>query len=80
MKTITIEYYAMLREMTGHAQEQFATSVNTVLELYQEIKMKYGFTLECDQLRAAINNAFVDWQTTIHQGDIVVFIPPIAGG
>ena len=80
MKTITIEYYAILKDMAGKSQEQFATSVNTVLELYQEIKLKYGFMLEFNQLRAAINDAFVDWQTNLNQGDVVVFIPPVAGG
>ena len=80
MKTITIEYYAILREMTGKSREQLATEVNTILELYQAVKSKYGFTLECDQLRAAINDTFVEWQTNLNNGDIVVFIPPIAGG
>lgn len=80
MKTITIEYYAILREMTGKSQEQFATEVNTVLELYQEVKLKYEFILEFSELRAAINDAFVAWQANLNNGDIVVFIPPISGG
>ena len=80
MKTVTIEYYAILREMTGKCQEQFSTSANTILELYQEVSLKYGFLLEFDQLRAAINDSFVDWHTDLNKNDVVVFVPPIAGG
>lgn len=80
MKTITIEYYAMLQEIAGKNKEEFKTSVNSVSELYQEIKLKYGFIFDHDQLRAAINDQFVDWKTKINNGDIVVFIPPVAGG
>lgn len=80
MKTVTIEYYAILREMTGKCQEQFSTSVNTIWELYQEVSLKYGFLLEHEQLRAAINDSFVDWQTDLNNNDVVVFIPPISGG
>ena len=79
-KTITIEYYAILREITGKCQEKFATDVNTVLELYQEVSLKYGFALEFSELRAAINDSFVDWKTPLKQDDVVVFIPPISGG
>ena len=80
IKTISIEYYAILKDIVGKSQEDFLTSVDTAAALYQELKLKYGFTLECDQLRAAINDSFVDWKTKLNTGDVVVFIPPIAGG
>ena len=28
----------------------------------------------------AVNDEFVDWSTTLNDGDKLVFIPPVAGG
>ena len=31
------------------------------------------------RLRVAINEAFAEWDTPVHDGDEVAFIPPVAG-
>ena len=80
MKSIKIRYYASLREMAGRVEETRQTRAQTVAELYGELKGHYGFQLEASALGAAVNDEFVDWQTRLFDGDLVVFIPPVAGG
>ena len=79
-KTIHLQYYALLREERGLSQETITTTAQTAKELYQELRNRYHFRLEIEQLRAAINGEFKDWTTPLKTGDQVVFIPPVAGG
>ena len=80
MKTIQIQYFAVLREQSGKSAEGIQTSATTARDLYQELKNRYRFTLSPDLLRVALNNEFKDWDTVLKSGDQVVFIPPVAGG
>jgi molybdopterin synthase sulfur carrier subunit len=79
-KKIHIQYYALLREERKLSEETLTTQSKTVLDLYQELKKKYRFSLNTDILRVAINNEFSDWKTVIKNNDQIVFIPPVAGG
>ncbi len=80
LKTIHIQYYALLREESGVSKEDVSTSALTAAELYQELKNKYNFKLSMGLFKVAINNQFSDWATKLNDGDSVVFIPPVAGG
>jgi len=79
-KNITIEYFAILREERGQNSEAFRTSANTARELYEELRSKYTFSMSSSSLKVAINSEFKDWNDEIFSGDIIVFIPPVAGG
>ncbi|VAX36289.1 hypothetical protein MNBD_UNCLBAC01-871 [hydrothermal vent metagenome] len=80
MKKITIQYYAILREKRGVSEECIETELDTACALYEELKQKHNFLLSIESLKVSINEEFVDWKTVIHSGDIIVFIPPVAGG
>lgn len=80
MKTVKVQYFAILREQRGLAQEQLATSATSASDLYAELRGRHGFTLPADRLRVAINDEFAPWTVALHEGDRVVFIPPVAGG
>jgi molybdenum cofactor guanylyltransferase len=80
MKTISIRYYAILREQAGRREEKLTTSAATPAQVFDELKARYPFTLNAEQLKVAINTEFRDWQTPLHDGDQLVFIPPVAGG
>jgi molybdopterin converting factor subunit 1 len=80
MITVTIQYFAILREQRGTSQERIETSARTPLELYQELSRAYPFTLPADRIRAAINGQFQESTCELREGDVVVFIPPVAGG
>jgi molybdopterin converting factor subunit 1 len=80
MKKIQIRYYAILREQAGKSDESLNTEAGTPALVFAELKKRYPFTLDTQQLKVAINTEFRDWQTPLKDGDTLVFIPPVAGG
>lgn len=80
MKTVTLQYFAVLREQAGCSEERLATRAGTPAELYEEVRAKHGFTLPLTMLRVAVNDEFRDWSSPLAANDRVVFIPPVAGG
>lgn len=77
---VRAQYFAIFREQAGTARETIETRSRTAAELYQELRRRHGFRLEPTQLKVAINAEFRDWQTPLHNGDQIAFIPPVAGG
>ena len=80
MKTVHLQYFALLREQRGLGAETLATSATTAAQLYDELRVRHGFTLPSDRLRVAVNNEFAPWTTPLTDGAQIVFIPPVAGG
>ena len=80
MPRLTIQYFAILREQRGFAEESLATAAATPAALYEELRARHAFTLPGDRIRAAVNDTFVPATTPLREGDRVVFIPPVAGG
>jgi molybdopterin converting factor subunit 1 len=80
MKKIQVRYYAILREQAGKSEEALTTNAASPAALFEEIKARYPFTLDAQQLKVAINAEFREWHTPLQDGDSVVFIPPVAGG
>jgi len=80
MPSVSIRYFALLREQRGLAQEQLATGAPSPAALYEELRARHGFTLPADRVRAAINGEFAAPGAALREGDEIVFIPPVAGG
>jgi molybdopterin converting factor small subunit len=80
MKTIHVQYFALLREQRGLSREDVGTTAATPAELYAELKTRHGFTLVAEQLRVAVGGEFAPWTRPLESGADVVFIPPVAGG
>jgi molybdopterin synthase sulfur carrier subunit len=80
MKTVRLHYFALLRDQRGCSEETLATEAVEAGALYEELRQRHGFTLPADRLRVAINDEFAAWSTPLKSGDVVVFIPPVAGG
>lgn len=78
--TLTVRYFAILKEERGQASEQISSCASTLADLYDELAAAHGFTLAQKQLRVAVDDRFVDWQEPLTNGAQVVFIPPVAGG
>ena len=78
--TISVQYFAILREQRGVAQENLTTTAATPGALYDELRAQHRFTLPGDRVRAAVNDVFVESGAQLREGDRVVFIPPVAGG
>lgn len=79
-KTVEVQYFAILREQRGLAQEKITTDAGTAAQLYDALRAQHGFTLESSRLRVAVNDEFAPWPAPLRDGDRLVFIPPVAGG
>ncbi|GBQ08657.1 MoaD/ThiS family protein [Saccharibacter floricola] len=77
---ITLEYFAQLRDLAGCTREERDIEAISLGTLYEQVRRDYQFPLERDQLRVAVNDAFASWDEVPHEGDMVVFIPPVTGG
>ena len=80
MKTVHVQYFALLREQRGLSKETLVTHAPDAAALYAELGARHGFTLPVTRLRAALNGEFVPWPAPLKDGDEIVFIPPVAGG
>jgi sulfur-carrier protein len=80
MTTVTLQYYAQLREQAGVSGEQLHTAAVSLRALYDELCVRHGFLLPADALKVAVNARFSDWDRALCDGDTIVFIPPVAGG
>lgn len=80
MKSLTVEYFAILREQRGVARELVETAAATAKDLYEELHRRHQFTLTPERLRVVLNEEFVPWDAPLNPGDTIVFIPPVAGG
>ncbi len=79
-KQVNVQFYAILREQAGRSAEAVTTVARTPRELYDELKLRYRFSLAPEMLRVAVNAEFGEWSQSLADGDSVVFIPPVAGG
>lgn len=80
MKKINVVYYALLRQERGRTEETVDFEKNTVGELFAELKTLHQFKLSESQVKVAVNSKISSWDTSLIDGDSVVFIPPVAGG
>lgn len=79
-KTISVRYFAILREESQKSDEEIATAAATVRALYQELKERYHFSLPLEHLKVAVNDTVQSWDTPLNDRDSVVFLPPVSGG
>jgi molybdopterin synthase catalytic subunit len=79
---IHIRYFASIREIMGQAEEVLAVPdtarVTDVRELLLARKPELQAVLE--RSVCAVNRRYVPAETTLHDGDEIVFIPPTGGG
>ncbi|NOX43937.1 MAG: molybdopterin converting factor subunit 1 [Gammaproteobacteria bacterium] len=76
--TITVKYFASLREEFGRAQDEISgATVKTVADVWKEVAN--GQPLKPNVLMA-VNLEYVDANHIVNQGDEVAFFPPVTGG
>jgi molybdopterin-guanine dinucleotide biosynthesis protein A len=80
LRRVRVEYYATLREQAGMNDETIETSARTPAQLYAELARRHAFDIGRERLKVAVNAQFRGWSEPLHDGDEVVFIPPVAGG
>lgn len=80
IREVQVQYYAQLREDAGRAEETVHTEAASVSALFEELNRRHEFSLAPDSLRVAVNGSLVGWDAALNAQDLVVFIPPVAGG
>lgn len=79
MAAVTVLYFASLRDAAGLERESVQHD-GDLPSLYAALQARHGFALPREQLRVALDGAFARWDTPLHEGAEVAFIPPVSGG
>ena len=77
--SITVLYFAALRDAAGRASETIATPAD-LASLYEALRAQHKFPFEQRSLRVAVDGEFRDWSHPVADGAEVAFIPPVSGG
>lgn len=77
---VNIRYFAMMREIAKKSEEVIEGSFQTPCELYLHLRNIYDFPLDMEHIKVSINGEYQDQEVSLKEGDLVVFIPPVAGG
>lgn len=79
-KRVEVRYFAVLRERAACSTETLLTSSANPEELYMELSTRHPLKLSASLVKVSVNSSFVPWTHPLKDGDVVVFIPPVAGG
>ena len=80
MPTVSIHWFARLRERRGLDHETVTCAAASAADLYAELARMHPLGLDRASVAVAINEALCPWDTPIADGDTVVFLPPVSGG
>ncbi len=80
--TIRIRYFASLREQTGKQEETLTLpQESNVADVRAHLLARYsGLQPILERCLYAVNRGYVPLDTLLHEGDELVFIPPMGGG
>jgi molybdenum cofactor guanylyltransferase len=79
-KELKVEYFAKLSQEANTTSETLRTSAATLSGLWEEVRLRHGFTLDLPHVKPAIDNEFAEWTTPLAPGQTIAFMPPFAGG
>jgi molybdopterin converting factor subunit 1 len=77
--TVSILFFASLRETAGRQQEVSLDSPLTLRELATRLEQSHT-GLSLSGTLCAINEQYADPDTLVKAGDTVAFFPPVSGG
>ncbi len=77
---VSVRYFALFREQAGCASETIDWAGGTAAKLFQMMAEKHPALQSQAAALVAINDEMRDWETTLNEGDEVLFFPPVAGG
>lgn len=84
MPTIRVKvlYFGMARDAAGSGEEQLTFSIPaSVDDLLSEAEKRHGGLGRLRKLiRVAVNEELVNGRVSLHDGDVVAVLPPVAGG
>ncbi|HSY31001.1 MAG TPA: molybdopterin converting factor subunit 1 [Verrucomicrobiae bacterium] len=79
---VKVLFFGRLKEILGRSHESMDLAVESNIEsLFAQYAARYP---ELQQYRSSLvascNQEFAPWNTTLHAGDEVAFLPPVSGG
>ena len=77
---LNVKFFAVLKDKVGRSEEHIDSSATTPMDVYLELDARYHFHMHIESIRVAINDEFCDWNGTLKENDVLVFITPVAGG
>ena len=80
MTSVTVLYFASLRDAAGCGREAVSSDAADLRGLYAQLRDRHGFVLEPGRLRVAVDGSFARWEDALREGSEVAFIPPVSGG
>ena len=81
MNQYKLLFFGWLSEQTGCRETLWDSDAADCQSLLQELNHHYKLDESRTQhFNVAVNDEYADMQTTLNTGDLVVFIPPVAGG
>lgn len=84
MKTVTIRYFASIREALGTGSESLQTPAATVGALREQLMSCSDAAAQVlaasKAVRMALNQDICDADAVLSNGDEVAFFPPVTGG
>lgn len=80
MTSVTVLYFASLRDAAGRERETVSSDAGDLRGLYSQLRGRHGFALDSDRLRVAVDGGFARWEDALRDGSEVAFIPPVSGG
>ena len=78
MNEVTVLVFGPLRERIG--VPELRGHGTTVAEVWAELATTHNLGVVPDGIRAARNLAYCEWNATVAPGDLIAFLPPVAGG
>jgi molybdopterin synthase sulfur carrier subunit len=82
--SITVLYFAGLRETLGVEREELALPAQVVdvagLRTWLQARGERWVALAAPRIRAAVNQTLAGDATSVADGDEVAFFPPVTGG
>jgi sulfur-carrier protein len=77
---LTVQYFAELAEQAACSEEVIQSESARLIEIYAQLKGRYGFRFDISSLKPVCNDALVGWDAQIKSGDVIAFLPPFSGG
>lgn len=79
---VKVLFFGRLKDIVGHAEEWFDVPETFTLE--QLFALYAARMPELAKYRSSVvasrNQEFASWDTPLHSGDEVAFLPPVSGG
>ncbi len=78
---ITVQWYGPLRDRRGCDAEAVETTVSDLDALWEHLMRTHALPPRRDlALAVAIGDELAVWSAPLAAGDVVAFLPPVAGG